>query len=258
MQNTEWPAEDYAVGSYIQATVADSLLPGLHLNPKDTVLDVGCGNGAYTKKILKQVPDGSVLGIDSSENMLRLSKEVSREYPNFSVEKENVLTMNYENQFDKVVSFWCLQWADDIKKAFGNILNALKPGGKLFTIFPAGDDPFIMAYYALKESGDFPCLNDFKTPVDYKKLDKLAEQLQYPSAAHINVDLHHTTILLPSLDFYKKFVKGIAFYQGQVAEQDIPLIQEAMASWYEDQCQKKWQGAHQFEFSIYLVTGEKK
>jgi hypothetical protein len=31
MQNTEWSAEDYAVGSYIQSTLADSLLPDLHL-----------------------------------------------------------------------------------------------------------------------------------------------------------------------------------------------------------------------------------
>lgn len=160
MSRREWPANDYAIGSYIQATVAEEYLPYLNMKPADKVLDIGCGNGAFTKNILMKVPQGSVLGIDASENMLHLAQDVSKEYPNFSVQKADVLTMDFHLQFDYVVSFWCLQWAcANIQKAFLNIVNALKPGGKFLTLFPAGDDPFIMSYYALKNQGNLhPCM----------------------------------------------------------------------------------------------------
>lgn len=257
MLNKEWPAEDYAIGSYIQATLADSFLSLLHLNPGDKVLDIGCGNGSYTRKILEQVPQGSVLGIDTSENMLRLAKEVSKDYPNFSLQQGDVLTMNFQDQFDKLVSFWCLQWTNDIKKAFLNMMNALKPGGKLFTIFPSGDDPFIMGYYALKESGRFPCLKNFKAPVDYNNLSNLSEKLKSIPCKSIDIAVHHTSIFLPNLEVYKKFVRGLAFYQGQLSEAEVREINEAMIAWYEQECQKHWQGKCRFNLSLYLVRGEK-
>lgn len=258
MRNNEWPAEDYAVGSYIQATAADSLLNELHLHSTDNVLDIGCGDGSYSRTILEKVPQGSVLGIDFSENMLHLAERVCQEYPNFSVKKDNALTMNYNNEFESVVSFWCLQWAaTDIKKSFVNIVNALKPGGTFFTLFPAGDDPFIMGYYALKEMKQFAYLKDFKAPVDYRNLDHLAEKLKSIPCHKIDVSRRHISITLPNLDFFRKFVNGIAFYQGQVSDEDVNEINEAKVAWYESECQKNWHGEHQFNFSVYLVTGEK-
>ncbi|WP_131783261.1 class I SAM-dependent methyltransferase [Legionella gresilensis] len=257
MPNAEWPAQDYAVGSYVQATIADHLLANLQLNPTDDVLDIGCGDGNYTRKILDKVPYGSVLGVDASENMLALAEEVCKDYSNFSVQKNDVLDMSYANQFDQVVSFWCLQWATDIKKAFINIVHALKPGGKIFTIFPAGDDPYIKAYYALKESGQFACLHDFKAPMDYKELDNLAIKLASISCKKIKVDRIQESITLPSIDIFRKLVNGIAFYQGRILDSEIKLLNAAMVDWYEKECQKRWQGICKFKCSVYLVTGEK-
>jgi ubiquinone/menaquinone biosynthesis C-methylase UbiE len=257
MLNYEWPADDYAIGSYIQATTADRFLPSLHLPETAYVLDIGCGNGSYTEKILTKVPHGTVLGIDPSENMLALAEKVSNKYSNFHIKKENVLNMNYTNQFDCVVSFWCLQWVTDIKQAFTNIHKALKPNGTVFTILPAGDDPFINAYYAVKRSRQFSCLRDFKAPVDYSELNELEEKLKTIPFKSLKVTLEHPSIILPSLDIFKKFVNGIAFYNGQVSDSDIKQINEAMVSWYEQECITNWQGEHRFNCSLYLVTGEK-
>ncbi|WP_419420661.1 class I SAM-dependent methyltransferase [Legionella sp. D16C41] len=257
MANVEWPAEDYAIGSYVQATLADKLLPNLAIKPTDNVLDIGCGNGNYSRKILAKVPQGSVLGIDPSDNMLSLAQQVCLDYPNFSVKRANVLSMNYVEQFDLVVSFWCLQWATNLKKAFTNIIRALKPGGRIFTLFPAGDDPYINAYYALKNSDKFPALQGFKPPVDYKELDNLTEKLSTITCKKINVALLSESITLPNLDFFRKFINGIAFYQGQIQESEIKILNAEMVNWYEKECQEKWQGKYQFQVSMYLVTGEK-
>lgn len=257
MSERDWPANDYAIGSFIQASVADYYLPRLKITPADKVLDIGCGNGAYTRKILDIVPDGSVLGIDASDNMLDLASAVTKDYANFSVQKSNVQSMNFNNQFDYIVSFWCLQWTSDIKKAFINMISALKPGGKLFTLFPAGDDPFIMSYYALKESGQIEALNQFKAPMEYSQLANLSQKLGNISCKELKVELCSQSITLPSLDVFRKFVNGIAFYQGQIADAEIKHINEAMVQYYDQQCQQKYQGEYQFNFTIYLVTGEK-
>lgn len=257
MSNREWPADNYAIGSYIQETIADNFLSELPLKPNDAVLDVGCGNGSYTRKILDKVPHGSVLGVDASANMLALARELEVEYPNFSAQQANVLTMNFNNQFNSLVSFWCLQWATDIKLAFRNMLNALKSGGRFFTLFPSGDDPYIQAYYHLRDSKKFSELANFKSPVDYSELDHLAEKLAVIPCTSLNVELHSEKILLPSLEVYKKFVNGIAFYQGQIADDRIKVINEAMVDYFADLCEKKYNGTYYFDLKIYIVRGEK-
>ncbi|RUR16240.1 class I SAM-dependent methyltransferase [Legionella sp. km535] len=257
MSERDWPANDYAIGSYIQASVADHFLPNIKIAPTAKVLDIGCGNGSYTRKILDMVPKGSVLGIDPSENMLKLAHEITFEYPNFSIKKDNVISMKYTEQFDSIVSFWCLQWTTNIYKSFEHIIKALKPGGTFFTLFPSGDDPFIMSYYALRDSGRFSALSDFKPPMDYSQLTNLNNKLQTLACKTLNVELCKQSIILPSLDVFRKFVNGIAFYQGQLADPDVKEINEAMVQYFENECQLHYQGEYQFNFAIYLVTGEK-
>jgi ubiquinone/menaquinone biosynthesis C-methylase UbiE len=257
MKTQEWPAEDYAIGSFIQASVSDIYLSGLNIKPTDCVLDIGCGDGAYTKKILDKVPKGSVLGIDASANMLDLAADVKKDYPNFSLQKADVLSMAFKEKFDYIVSFWCLQWAQDIHKAFANIFHSLKPGGTLFALFPAGDDPYIMGYYALKQSGTFKSLSEFKPPVDYSRMDNLAEQLADLPFKHLQVKLCQQSIILPSLEVFRKFVNGIAFYQGQISDHEIKDINEALVHYFDDECQKKYHGEYQFNFTNYLIIGTK-
>ena len=142
MLTHEWPANEYAIGSYIQATVAEEYLSRIIFKPQDNVLDIGCGDGSFSIKILDKIPHGHLLGIDRSENMLELARKKIKNYPHFSVKNMDLLDINFTEKFDYVVSFWCLQWCLDLEKAFSNIYRALKPGGKMMTLFPNGDDPF--------------------------------------------------------------------------------------------------------------------
>ncbi len=47
MPTQEWPAHNYAIGSLIQITIANSYLKCLEIKPTDCVLDIGYGNGTY-------------------------------------------------------------------------------------------------------------------------------------------------------------------------------------------------------------------
>ncbi len=257
MLRHEWPANDYAIGSYIQATVANAYLSLLQLRSTDKVLDIGCGDGAFTTKILDKIPHGELTGIDRSENMLALAKKKIAQYPNFSVQQADVLSMTFNELFDYIVSFWCLQWSADITSAFGNIYRGLKKGGKFFTIFPSGDDPFMTTYATVKSTLEFPCLTQFIAPLNYQQLDHLKDKLLAIPFKQCEIERSRQSIVLPSFDVFRKFVNGIAFFHGQLSDKEISAVNEAMVRVFESDCLRKHQGEPRFEFSIYIVSGEK-
>lgn len=70
---TRWSAAEYrTVASFVYAPEATApILQSLGASPGDKVLDLGCGSGEVTVKIACLVrPDGIVVGVDSSEDMV--------------------------------------------------------------------------------------------------------------------------------------------------------------------------------------------
>lgn len=257
MSNQEWPASAYAIGSFIQATVARPYLKALDIKPADDVLDIGCGNGAFSVEILERFPMNALLGIDASENMLALAEKAFKPYPYASVQKADVITMQFETEFDWIVSFWCLQWVNCIEVAFKNIDKALKSGGQFLVLLPTGDDPFMSAFEAVKSSGQFPVLEAFKPPVNYKKLHDLDVVLNTLAFKTLKIERQSQILILPSLDIFRKFVHGIAFFQGQVPEREIAAINEAMVESFDSVCEADYQGQKRFSFTVLYIKGEK-
>ena len=258
MTTQEWPAHDYAIGSFIQATIANDYLKYLKINATDSVLDIGCGNGAFSRNILDKIPNGNFLGIDGSENMLKLARQEIAQHHNATVQKTDVLTMAFTNKFDYIVSFWCLQWcAFAIEKAFLNIHNALKNKGKALIIIPAGDDSFINIFYQIQKSGKFACLNNFKPPIEYEHFLNLEEKIRALPFKMLKFEKLKHQILLPSLDIYRKFIKGLAFFQDQISNDEINIVNEALVNAYQQECQEKYNGEYWFNLSLYLIQCEK-
>ncbi len=63
---TEWDATDYARISGLQQVMAEEALALLDLDGVERILDIGCGNGKITAEIAARVPQGVVIGVDSS------------------------------------------------------------------------------------------------------------------------------------------------------------------------------------------------
>lgn len=258
MTHQEWPARDYAIGSFIQATVSNQYIEELALQSNDTVLDIGCGNGGYAIKLFKKSPVAAYVGFDASENMLQLAREGARAYPQMSFVQGDWLQMPFQQQFDYIISFWCLQWmSHDIVRAFENIYHALKPQGKFFTLFPTGDDPLMNTYRAIKASKQFSSLSHFMPPVDYDVMQNLEEKLQPLAFRQLVVERCHAQIVLPSLQTFRQFLSGVPFYQGQVPEADIPLLYDAMTAVYQSECERQHAGTLVFAFTVFKVTGSR-
>lgn len=257
MTHYEWPASDYALGAYIQATITDTYLSNLSIKSDDHCLDIGCGDGSYSTRILEKIPEGRLVGVDRSDNMLKLAAEKKNNFPNFSLQKSDVLDINFVEQFDYIVSFWCLHWCPDLTKAYSNIYRALKKGGKLFTLFPSGDDAFLSSFKFLKSTGEFPSLQNFKMPIDFQNVAKLPNVVAATPFKKAQVTIDHHSIMLPSLDIFRRFVNGLAFFHGQVPEDEIRRLNEALVKAYDLECQQKYQGKYQFDGSAFVVVAEK-
>jgi len=104
------------------------------LKAGERVLEVGCGCGDTSLDMARRVgPDGRVHGIDISELILARARAraQSTAEKNISFECGDAQTHRFEaGSYDIFFSRFGVMFFDDPEAAFGNIRQALKPGGR--------------------------------------------------------------------------------------------------------------------------------
>jgi len=97
------------------------------------ILDVGAGTGVLIPFLLKEVgSDGYVTAIDYAEKMIEKCKSKFSNTYNLTVQLQDVEELNYRcNFFDAVTCFGLFPHLEDKEKALRNMIEVLKPGGKL-------------------------------------------------------------------------------------------------------------------------------
>ncbi len=113
------------------APFADALFEGLHLQPHQTVLDVGCGCGVTT---LAAARGGHAsLGADLSEPLVAVAvgraRAASVDNAEFVVADAQTYAFA-EGVFDLVISEFGVMFFDEPVTAFTNLRRALAPGGR--------------------------------------------------------------------------------------------------------------------------------
>jgi trans-aconitate 2-methyltransferase len=133
MQMYQWNAVDYAKSSRVQQLWARELISKLNLKGDEIVLDIGSGDGKVTAEIAAQVPNGSVLGIDSSEEMIRLAqgKFSADAFTNLRFQRVDASSLPFKNKFDVVFSNATLHWIQDQRPVLKGISGSLKHSGKV-------------------------------------------------------------------------------------------------------------------------------
>jgi ubiquinone/menaquinone biosynthesis C-methylase UbiE len=95
----------------------------------DMILDVGCGSGMVTRDIA-HLTKGKVIAVDGSSQMIKVAKEVLRNYDNVKLKKENAEKLSFkDNTFDIVTCNLFLMWADKPQKVVNEMTRVTKPGG---------------------------------------------------------------------------------------------------------------------------------
>lgn len=130
----KWDGTIYQKNSAIQYHKAIEFLSAYDLSTFKKIADIGCGSGEVTAYIAQTNPHATVVGIDSSESMIKAAREKYQHIKNvhFYIVDACNLTHFAENEFDFVFSNSTIHWVNDHKSFFTGCAHILTPGGKLF------------------------------------------------------------------------------------------------------------------------------
>ena len=123
VSTSKWDAADYArVGAFV-ADLGTAALDLLDPQPGERILDVGCGEGTLTNRIMER--GATALGIDNSPEMIAGARANG-----IDAVLLDVADMPFAAEFDAAFSNATLHWVLDKEEAARAIFRALKPGGR--------------------------------------------------------------------------------------------------------------------------------
>jgi trans-aconitate 2-methyltransferase len=130
MAGTPWDARTYDRSSEPQQAWAADVLARLQgIGPDATILDVGCGTGRVTEALLALVPQGRVLAMDASADMVELARR--RLGGRAQVWCQDALELELDEPVDAIVSTAALHWVPDHDRLWMRLAGGLRPGGVL-------------------------------------------------------------------------------------------------------------------------------
>ena len=99
----------------------------------ERVLDVGCGPGFYAEELLGEIgPEGSVVGIDASPDMLAVAARRCAGHANVEFREGEATALPVEaSDFDAALCVQVLEYVADPTTALAQMHRALRPGGRV-------------------------------------------------------------------------------------------------------------------------------
>jgi len=125
-----WNAKLYDHNHSFVSKYGSPLIELLAPTKGESILDLGCGTGDLANQIYEY--GVNIIGMDQSQNMIN---QALKKYPHLSFNVEDVLEMEYQNQFDAVFSNATLHWIKKPKQALQGIFHSLKFGGRFVAEF---------------------------------------------------------------------------------------------------------------------------
>ncbi|MBI2543607.1 MAG: class I SAM-dependent methyltransferase [Candidatus Aenigmarchaeota archaeon] len=123
--------EKSAIARFDYTLTRNILLRFLKLNKNDTVLEIGCGPGKWTKLISEKC--GKMVAVDISEEMINEAKRYCKN-KNVRFIHGDIAELNSNKKFDKIVAIRSIEYIPDKDKMFEKIMSLLKDNGKIVII----------------------------------------------------------------------------------------------------------------------------
>ena len=126
----EWDARSYDELARSHRRWAVEVAGRLRLGGDELVVDAGAGTGRLTEVVLDRLPQGRVLAVDGSRQMLAQLTERLPD-PRIETHHADLLDPLPVSHADAVVSSATFHWIHDHERLFANLAAALRSGGQL-------------------------------------------------------------------------------------------------------------------------------
>jgi trans-aconitate 2-methyltransferase len=210
----EWNSAVYHRLSGPQVSWGQRVLSRLELRGDETALDAGCGTGRLTAELLEALPEGRVVGIDLSQNMLR----AAREHLSPHIGKRanlvgcDLLHLPFNAAFDVIVSTAAFHWVRDHDHLFENLKHALKPGGWLEAQCGGGPNVLRLRERAndLAATPKFaPYFSGFCEPWLFEDAEGGASTLRRAGFVDVETSVEAAPAVLDDAQHFNEFVRNI-------------------------------------------------
>jgi trans-aconitate methyltransferase len=168
----EFDGDKYAKASSHQKEWGRRIIEEFRLRGNEWILDLGCGDGVLTAGFAELVPEGFVLGIDASQNMIETaSRQTAR---NLQFRPMDIDSMDLDERFDLVFSNATLHWIKDHRTLLANVFAILNEGGTIRFNFAADGNCshfYLVIRQVMQEEPYAEYFRDFAWPWFMPKLD---------------------------------------------------------------------------------------
>jgi len=111
------------------------VLEKMRLAPTDSVLDVGCGGGWLSRRLAKLVPDGRVIGMDISDEMIHHARRASADFDNLMFVTGQVAEIPWQsNLFSHAISVESSYYWPNPAAGLKDIFRVLHEGGSAWIL----------------------------------------------------------------------------------------------------------------------------
>ncbi len=225
VSNHDWNSLLYQEKHAFIWQYGENLLQLLNPQPKERILDLGCGTGQLTAKIAEV--SGDIIGIDSAPEMI---EQAQLNYPQLQFQVADAKNFQLSQPVDVVFSNAVLHWIPQADAVISRIRESLKNGGRFVAEFggKGNIESIVKALYEALETIGFENASNLN-PWYFPSIGEYAAKLEKQGFEVTYSHLFSRPTLLQDKDaglanWIKMF--GGNFFKGLSEEEKIMVIQD--------------------------------
>lgn len=212
----EWNATSYHRVSNPHVNWGKAVLDRLPLQGNETVIDAGCGTGRLTELVLERLPEGKVIALDQSANMLAQARDHLEPLFGDRVQyvQSDLLAMPFEQEADIIFSTATFHWVKDHPALFARLYRALKPGGWLIAQCGGGPNIAAVANRALgilRREPFAAVVGEWDGPWHFASAPDTVARLGSAGFQHAEAEVIHAPVVMEDEAAYREFLTTVVF-----------------------------------------------
>jgi len=214
---TEWNAASYHKVSGPQTSWGQKVLARLQVGGNERAIDAGCGSGRLTGELMERLPNGRLIAIDRSWNMLMTARANLR--PAFgsrvAFAQVSLPDLPFAGWADLVFSTATFHWIRDHDALFAGIFRALRSNGRLFAQCGGGANLRRARELAQSVMTSAPFARYFEKwagPWEYAYPDVTAQRLTRAGFVEVETNLEEAPTTLATEADYREFVTTVIYH----------------------------------------------